>query len=57
MNLDHDTEEDVQVIILVEDSRFYSSYLPMIYTCLIEQNRSISGGFEQLGKTSGCAAL
>jgi CheY-like chemotaxis protein len=42
MNLDHDTKEaDVQVIILVEDSvRFYSSYLPLMYTCLIRQNRS-----------------
>lgn len=42
MNLEHDTQEaDVQVIILVEDSvRFYSSYLPMMYTCLIQQNRS-----------------
>ncbi|MGE4583023.1 MAG: PEP/pyruvate-binding domain-containing protein [Sphaerochaeta sp.] len=42
MNLDHDTKAaDVQVIILVEDSiRFYSSYLPMMYTCLIQQNRS-----------------
>lgn len=42
MNLDHDTNEaDVQVIILVEDSvRFYSSYLPMMYTCLIQQSRS-----------------
>ena len=54
MNLDHDTEEaDVQVIILVEDSvRFYSSYLPMMYTCLIEQNRSTSGSFlNNWGKT------
>lgn len=42
MNLDHDTAEaDVQVIILVEDSvRFYSSFLPLMYTCLIQQNRS-----------------
>ncbi|MDY4610062.1 MAG: PEP/pyruvate-binding domain-containing protein [Sphaerochaetaceae bacterium] len=42
MNLDHDTAEaDVQVIILVEDSvRFYSSFLPLMYTSLILQNRS-----------------
>ncbi len=42
MNLEHDTAEaDVQLIILVEDSiRFYSSYLPLMYTCLIQQNRS-----------------
>ena len=42
MNLEHDTQEaDVQLIILVEDSvRFYSSYLPMMYTTLIQQNRS-----------------
>ncbi|MFA6844931.1 MAG: PEP/pyruvate-binding domain-containing protein [Sphaerochaetaceae bacterium] len=42
MNLDHDTKEaDVQVIILVEDSvRFYSSYLPLMYTCLIQENNS-----------------
>ena len=42
MNLDHDTSvADVQAIILVEDSvRFYSSYLPMMYTCLIQENAS-----------------
>ncbi|MBI9094879.1 MAG: pyruvate, phosphate dikinase [Sphaerochaeta sp.] len=54
MNLDHDTQEaDVQVIILVEDSvRFYSSYLPMMYTCLIEQNRSsILEALNNWGKT------
>lgn len=54
MNLGHDTEEaDVQVIILVEDSvRFYSSYLPMMYTCLIEQNRSsILEALNNWGKT------
>lgn len=41
MNVDHDTDEaDVQVIIFVEDSvRFVSSYLPQMYTLLIEQNR------------------
>ncbi len=54
MNLEHDTAEaDVQVIILVEDSvRFYSSYLPMMYTCLIEQNRSsILEALNNWGKT------
>ncbi|MFA7128534.1 MAG: PEP/pyruvate-binding domain-containing protein, partial [Sphaerochaeta sp.] len=54
MNIDHDTKEaDVQVIILVEDSiRFYSSYLPMMYTCLIEQNRSsILEALNNWGKT------
>ena len=42
MNLEHDTKEaDVQLIILVEDSvGFYSTYLPLMYTCLIQQNRS-----------------
>lgn len=54
MNLDHDTQEaDVQIIILVEDSvRFYSSYLPLMYTCLIEQNRSsIREALNNWGKT------
>ena len=42
MNVDHDTDEaDVQVILFVEDSvRFVSSYLPQMYTLLIEQNRA-----------------
>ena len=42
INVDHDTDEaDVQVIIFVEDSvRFVSSYLPQMYTLLIEQNRA-----------------
>jgi len=42
MNIDHDTKiADIQVIILVEDSvRFYSSYLPLMYTCLIQENSS-----------------
>jgi hypothetical protein len=54
MNLEHDTQEaDVQVIILVEDSiRFYSSYLPLMYTCLIQQNRSsILEALNNWGKT------
>ncbi len=43
INLDHDiAEADVGLIILVEDSvRFYSSYLPMIYTCLIQQTQAM----------------
>ncbi|MBR5097697.1 MAG: pyruvate, phosphate dikinase [Spirochaetales bacterium] len=42
INVEHDTNEaDVQVIIFVEDSvRFISSYLPRMYTLLIEQNRA-----------------
>lgn len=41
MNVDHDTDEaDVEVILFVEDSvRFISSYLPEMYTLLIQQNR------------------
>lgn len=54
MNIEHDTKEaDVQVIILVEDSvRFISSYLPQMYTCLIQQNRSsILEALNEWGKT------
>ena len=42
INVEHDTNTaDVQVIIFVEDSvRFISSYLPRMYTLLIEQNRA-----------------
>ena len=42
INVEHDTDTaDVQVIIFVEDSvRFISSYLPRLYTLLIEQNRA-----------------
>lgn len=42
INLDHDTKEaDIQIIILVENSiRFYSSFLPILYKCLIIQNSS-----------------
>lgn len=42
INIEHDTAEaDIQVIILVENSvRFYSSFLPLLYKCLIQQNRS-----------------
>ena len=43
MNTEDDVRNgDVQVIILVEDSvRYYSTYLPMIYTSLIQQARYI----------------
>jgi len=43
MNTEDDVRTgDVQVIILVEDSvRYYSTYLPMIYTSLIQQARFI----------------
>lgn len=43
MNAEDDIRTgDVQVIILVEDSvRYYSTYLPMIYTSLIQQARFI----------------
>ncbi len=54
MNLDHDiAEADVGLIILVEDSvRFYSSYLPMIYTCLIQQTQAmILEALNNWGKT------
>ena len=46
INVEHDTNEaDVQVIIFVEDSvRFISTYLPHMYTLLIEQNRASSSG-------------
>lgn len=43
MNVDNDISlAGVQTIILVEDSvRYYSTYLPMIYTTLIEQARGL----------------
>jgi CheY-like chemotaxis protein len=43
MNAEDDVHTaDVQIILLVEDSvRYYSSYLPMIYTSLIQQARYI----------------
>jgi len=43
MNATHDCiEEGVRVIILVEDSpHFYSDYLPLIYTEIMEQTRSL----------------
>lgn len=47
LNLDHDTRiVGVQSIILIEDSvRFYSSYLPLLYTELLKQSqRLISEG-------------
>lgn len=40
MNVASDSEEGVQVIILVEDSvRFYSSYLPNIYKIIFKQSK------------------
>jgi len=43
MNIDNDLKEvGLQVIILVEDNvRFYSSYLPMIYQVLMEQSQRL----------------
>ena len=54
LNLEHDTSvAGVQVIILVEDSiRFISSYLPVMYTCLITQTRlSILEALNDWGRT------
>lgn len=41
MNADHDIlEEGVRAILLVEDSvRYYSTYLPLLYRLVLEQNR------------------
>ncbi|MFC2135274.1 PEP/pyruvate-binding domain-containing protein [Bacteroidota bacterium] len=43
LNIEYDTQKvGVQVIILVEDNiRFYSSYLPLIYTELLKQSQSL----------------
>lgn len=43
MNVEHDTQRvGVQSIILIEDSvRFYSSYLPLIYTEVLKQSQSL----------------
>ncbi len=43
MNVAHDTRYgDVRVILLIEDSvRFYSSYMPMLYTEVLEQTQSL----------------
>ncbi|MBT3181993.1 MAG: hypothetical protein HN337_05730 [Deltaproteobacteria bacterium] len=43
LNAPHDClEENARVIILVEDSpQFYSTYLPLIYTEILEQTRSL----------------
>ena len=39
MNLEHDLEAGVQMILLVEDSiRFYSSMLPMLYQFVLQQS-------------------
>lgn len=42
MNADHDIlEEGVRAILLVEDSvRYYSTYLPLLYRLVLEQNRT-----------------
>ncbi|HJN70653.1 MAG TPA: hypothetical protein QF525_04350, partial [Candidatus Thalassarchaeaceae archaeon] len=44
-NVENDVKEgDVQVILLVEDSRrFYSSYLPLLYTQLVKQTIRLMG--------------
>ncbi|MBI87791.1 MAG: histidine kinase, partial [Euryarchaeota archaeon] len=44
-NVENDVNEgDVQVILLVEDSRrFYSAYLPLLYTQLVNQTSRLSG--------------
>lgn len=50
MNVEHDVEEvGVQTIILVEDNiRFYSSYLPIIYKIIFKQSKSfISEGLNE----------
>jgi len=43
MNADHDTRTvGIQTIILIEDSiKFYSSFLPMIYTELLQQSKRV----------------
>jgi CheY-like chemotaxis protein len=43
LNVGHDTHfGDVRCILLIEDSvRFYSSYLPMLYTEVLEQTKSL----------------
>jgi hypothetical protein len=54
INLDHDTQAaPIEVILLVEDSvRFYSSFLPSMYTALIRQNSSsIMEGLNRWGKS------
>ena len=39
LNADHDISMGVQAILLVEDSiRYYSTYLPMLYRMVLEQN-------------------
>lgn len=43
MNLAHDTQAGVQVILLVEDSiRFYSSILPSLYSFVLQQSLAFS---------------
>ncbi len=41
-NLDHDSKVGVQAVLLVEDNiKFYSSYLPIIYTELMKQTQIV----------------
>ncbi len=49
LNVDHDVKKvGVYTIILVEDStRYYSSYLPLIYRAVVEQARKLAGLNEQ----------
>jgi len=49
LNVDHDVKKvGVYTIILVEDStRYYSSYLPIIYRAVLEQARKLAGLNEQ----------
>lgn len=43
MNVEHDTEVGVQVILLVEDSvRFYSSELPALFKIVLEESKEFS---------------
>lgn len=43
MNVEHDTEVGVQVILLVEDSiRFYSSELPALFKIVLEESKNFS---------------
>lgn len=53
LNASHDAQEaGVQTVILIEDSvRFYSSYLPMLYTEILEQTQSLmADGLNQMQK-------
>lgn len=44
-NFDSDSRTGVQAVLLIEDNvKFYSSYLPVIYTELLEQTRLVMAG-------------